>query len=487
MNRLEMEIEKILESSTIAELQQAYRDQQISITEVTEFFIARINATNPTLHAVIAISPEAVTTARQQDEMLASGAVMGPLFGIPILIKDNIETRELPTTAGSLALADNLTGRDAPVVAQLRSAGAIILGKANLSEWANFRSQRSSSGWSALGGQTGNAHDPLRSPCGSSSGSAVGVAALLAVAALGTETNGSVVCPASVNGVVGIKPTIGLVPQAGIVPISHSQDTAGPLTRNVTDAQILLRHMTTSSDFDGHVALDADALRGKRIGILRSHSGFHEGVDLVFEKAVETIRGIGAEIVDDLKLESYEGLRADTFSVLLYEFKTDLNEYLKNLPNDLNKLTLERLIVFNQEHEQEEMPFFKQEIFERAEEKGSLDEPEYTEALHKIQNATGAEGISRLMQQHKLDALVAPTRGPAWTIDLINGDHGKGGFSTHPAVSGYPHITLPMGKLHDLPLGISFTAGPGSDDKLIAYAYSFEQHANIDIRPPTSN
>lgn len=459
---------------SIAEQQAQLRRGETTVVAVTEHFLAQIERRNPELNAVIAINPGALADAAAMDEALASGADTPPMFGVPVLIKDNIETRELPTTAGSLALADNLTGRDAELVTHLRAAGAIVLGKANLSEWANFRSERSSSGWSAVGGQTRNPHDPNRSPCGSSSGSGAAVAAGMAMVAIGTETNGSVVCPASVNGVVGIKPTVGLVSQDGIVPISHSQDTAGPMTRTVADGATLLNAMAGTRIVDP-ASLDASALEGKRIGVMRSMAGFHEGVDAVFERAIARLAGAGAEVVDDLSLAPYPEFRRDSYNVLLYEFKTDLDTYLASLPGEAGKLTLEKLIAFNEAHANSEMRWFRQEIFVRAQAMGSLESDEYVAALANVQKATREDGIDHILSDHNLDAMIAPTRGPAWTIDEVNGDHGRGGAITgYAAISGYPHITVPMGVLHGLPLGLSFVAGKEADAALIAMAHAFE-------------
>ena len=474
-------------SSTIPEIQKAMEDGVLSSEQLTQFFLDQIAAKNDRLRAVIAINPQALETARTLDEERAAGTVRGALHGIPILLKDNIETVEQPTTAGSLALADNITNRDAFVAAQLREAGAIFIGKANLSEWANFRSERSSSGWSGMGGQTRNPHNTIKSPCGSSSGSGSGVAGLLAVAALGTETNGSVVCPSAINGIVGIKPSIGLVSRHGIVPISHSQDTAGPMARSVTDAAILLEAMVgfDASDEataviqeeempDYASALDADGLQGKRIGIARSSTGYHEGVDALFEKALQSISEAGAVIIDSLSLDRYDGMGSDTYNILLYEFKADLNAYFAGLPNDLNTLTLESLIQFNKDNEAREMPYFKQEIFEKSNAKGPLTDTEYQEALRKAQDAT-RNGIDNLLAEHNLDAIIAPSYSAAWSIDLVNGDHFLGGFSTFAAVAGYSHITVPMGKLHGLPVGLSFVSTAFAESELVTLAYGFEQ------------
>ncbi len=478
----------LITQGSILELQAAMNRRELSAQALARYCLEQIETRNAELKAVIAVNPAALQVAENLDAERNAGKVRGPLHGIPILIKDNMETRELPTTMGSLALKDNHTGRDATVVARLREAGAIILGKANLSEWANFRSERSSSGWSALGGQTRNPHDPTRSPSGSSSGSGAAVAAGLAVAALGTETNGSVVSPASVNGVVGIKPTVGLVSRRGIVPISHTLDTAGPMARSVADAAVLLSviagfdpvDVATEAgrahfDQDYVPAVDGNRLQGSRIGVVRSSTGFHEGVDALLEQAIADLKRGGATIVDDLRLEPYDGFRQDTLDALLYEFKPNLNAYLAGLPNELNTLTLEGLIQFNEENAAEEMPYFRQELFEKSQAKGPLSEKAYTNALARIRRATREEGIDELVESHELDALIAPTSGPAWTIDRVNGDHFTGGFATYPAVSGYPHLTVPMGMVHGLPVGLSFTGPAFSERMLIALAFAYER------------
>jgi amidase len=486
---IESELEALIAGGSILELQAAMDAGQLSAEALAVHFLERIAARNAELNAVISVNPEAPAAARALDAERARGELRSPLHGIPILIKDNIETRELPTTAGSLALANNHTGRDAPVVARLREAGAVILGKTNLSEWANFRSERSSSGWSAVGGQGRNPHDTSRSPCGSSSGSGIAVAAGLAVAALGTETDGSVTCPASVNGIVGIKPTIGLVSRTGIVPISHSQDTAGPMTRNVADAAILLAVMAGPDPEDPSTqhgkavfelgdgdAADGRGLQGRRIGVLRSDSGYHEGVEALLRRAIAALRAAGASIVEDLAFEPYDGFDDDSYDVLLYEFKHDLDAYLAGLPSGLSGLTLAALIRFNEEHAAAEMAYFQQEIFVKSEAKGPLTEEAYTGALARVQQATRRDGIDRLMRKHRLDALIVPTCDPAWTIDLVNGDHwGVDGFSTYPAVAGYPHVTLPMGEIHGLPVGLSFTGSAFSERALIDMASAFER------------
>ncbi|MFP3939716.1 MAG: amidase [Thermoanaerobaculia bacterium] len=470
-------------------LQELLGSGELSAEALTRAALDRIETLDGELHAVIAVDPTALDQARELDRELAESGPRGSLHGIPVLLKDNIETSAQPTTAGSLALADNDTGRDAPLVARLREAGAVIVGKANLSEWANFRSTRSSSGWSAVGGQTRNPHDPARSPCGSSSGSAAAVAAGYVPLAIGTETNGSVVCPSSANGVVGIKPTVGLVSRTHVVPISHSQDTAGPMGRTVTDAVTLLEAMAgpdpgdpaserAAGHFDRDLSahLDADGLDGKRIGVVRSSAGFHSEVDALLEWALEDMEAAGATIVDDLEFEEPEDFSQATFNVLLYEFKHDLNAYLAGLPSEeLSRLTLERLIEFNREHADEEMPWFGQEIFERSQETDGLDSETYTEALELARKATREDGIDRLVAEHELDALIAPTGAPAWAIDLVNGDHFIGGSSTLAAVSGYPNVTVPMGTVHGLPVGLSIFGPAFSEPTLIEIASGYEQ------------
>ncbi|MFO7764341.1 MAG: amidase [Wenzhouxiangellaceae bacterium] len=481
----------------VAELHQAMRAGELSAAVLVERQIARIELLNPELKAVIALDPTARAQARALDARLADGEWTGPLHGIPVLLKDNIETRTQPTTAGSLALTDNDTGRDAPLVARLREAGAVILGKANLSEWANFRSERSSSGWSAVGGQTRNPYDPSRSPCGSSSGSGAAAAAGMTVLAIGTETNGSVVCPASANGVVGIKPSVGLVSRTHIVPISHSQDTAGPMARSVHDAVVLLAAMAGADEADPATAerpgwaldhlpahLGAEGLEGKRIGVLRSSAGFHGDVDELFEGAIVAMREGGAEIVDDVQWETPDGFFGQAYDVLLYEFKHDLNAYLAGLPDpELSGMTLADLIEFNRNHAESEMPWFDQEIFESAQAKGPLSDEEYRKALAAAQKATREDGIDKLLAEHDLDALIAPTGSAAWTIDLINGDHFIGGSSSLAAVSGYPNITVPMGQVHGMPVGLSIFGARFSEPVLIEIASGFE-HAAGGFSPP---
>lgn len=472
-----------LEGKNIQSLAREMGQGTLTSAALVRHFIDRIEAEDGVYRSVISLDPGALAAAERLDQARDAGEVRGLLHGIPILIKDNIETLGLPTTAGSMALADSETGRDATIVARLREAGAVILGKTNLSEWANFRSDRSSSGWSAVGGQTGNAHDVTRSPCGSSSGSGVAVALGFAVAAVGTETNGSIVCPASINGVVGLKPTVGLLPRTHIVPISPTQDTAGPMTRSVADAAILLAVMQGADPADesttGTSAVAADhylpagtALAGVRLGVIRTSVG-HPRVQALLEARLQTLEDAGAELVEDVVLEPYSTFRDDTYGILLYEFRDAIRAYLSSLEGERAGWTLEDLIAFNEANAAAEQPHFGQETFLAA-----RDLPwtttDYAGALTRVRQATRDEGIDRALAEHRLDAIVSPSNGPAWKIDPVNGDRGVGGFSTFPAVAGYPHITLPMGRVHGLPVGLSLVSGAGSERRLIELAASVE-------------
>ena len=419
----------------------------------------------------------------------------GPLNGLPILIKDNIETADMPTTAGSLALVDNAPGRDAPLVVRLRGAGAVILGKTNLSEWANIRSTSSTSGWSAVGGLTRNPHALDRNACGSSSGSGAAVAAGLAPAAIGTETDGSITCPAAINGIVGFKPTVGLVSRTHIVPISHSQDTAGPMTRTVEDAAIVLSAIAGTDPLDAataeadarkvdyRAALDAGSLRGARIGVMRFLAGHSAKTDAVFEENLRKMREAGAVIVEITEGPDMNAMGAAELEVLLYELKHDLNNYLASTdPVQVPTRTLADVIAFN-ERTPRELGLFGQELFLQAEAKGDLSDPAYVEARATSLRLAGEEGIDKLMREHDVVALVAPTTGPAWTIDVINGDHYAGAASSMPAVAGYPHLTVPMGFVDGLPVGMSFIAGQWEDAKVLSLGYAFEQLTQA-LRPP---
>ena len=474
---------------SLAELRQAQIEGAVSAEELTRHFLDRIEALDGDLASILALDPTALDQARTLDRHRVEGGKPGPLHGIPILLKDNIETRDQPTTAGSLALEHNHTRRDAPLVANLRAAGAVILGKTNLSEWANFRGQRSSSGWSALGGQTRNPFDLTRTPCGSSSGSGVAVAAGFAPVAIGTETNGSVVCPATANGNVGIKPTVGLVSRTHIVPISHTQDTAGPMAMNLADATRVLAAMMGPDPADAVTAdqpeweradllaaLDETSLEGMRIGVLRGLADFHPQVIEHYDQAVQQLAEAGAEVIDDISLAWPDGFWADTYTVLTHEFRHTLNAYLAGLPDErLSQLDLAALIEFNREQAEVQMPWFGQEHFERAEATDGIESQDYLAALERIRNATREDGIDRLLADYQLDVLVSPTGGPAWKIDWINGDHFGGGSATPAAVSGYPAVTVPMGMIHGLPVGLSFFAGRYSEPTLIRAANAFER------------
>lgn len=474
---------------SISELRASLIAGEISAEALARHYLERIETLDGPLASVLAISPDALAQARALDQHLAAGGQPGALHGIPILLKDNIESRELPTTAGSLALQDNQTGRDAPLVTGLRAAGAVILGKTNLSEWANYRGERSSSGWSALGGQTRNPYDLSRTPCGSSSGSGAAVAARLAAVAIGTETNGSIVCPASANGNVGIKPSVGLISRTHIVPISHTQDTAGPMARSLADAVPVLIAMMGPDPADPATAerpewrgedllaaLDQPSLEGMRIGVIRGLSTFHPNVLRLYDETIAALRAAGAEIVDGLSLDWPDGFWADTGRVLSHEFRHSLNAYLASLPDPrLSSLDLAALIEFNRDQAERQMPWFGQQHFERAEATDGIASADYLAALGRIQQATRADGIDRLLAEHAVDVLISPTGGPAWKIDWINGDHFGGGSATPAAVSGYPAITVPMGMIHGLPLGLSFFAGQFSEPVLVRAAAAFEQ------------
>jgi amidase len=432
--------------------------------------------------------------ARDRDRERKAGRAHGLLFGIPVMVKDNMDTGDrMQTTAGSLALAGRPASRDATVVARLRAAGAILLGKTNLSEWANFRSHYSTSGWSGRGGLTRNPYVLDRNACGSSSGSAAAVSAGFVTVSLGTETDGSLTCPASVNGIVDIKPTLGLVSRAGIVPISHSQDDPGPMARSVADAAALLTVIAGSDPRDPATAdagkhatdyvkfLEPGGLLHKRLGVVCGLAGFDPNVDRVLDQSVAAMRRAGATVVP-VKLPHLHDYEKAEMIVLLYEFKHDLNAYLATRKG-LEVKTLNDIIAFNRKHAQQEMPWFGQDLFIKAEAEGPLTDKTYTEALAKEKRLTGPEGIDAVMNANKLDALMAPASGPAWTTDLVNGDHGGGGGDSPAAVAGYPSITVPAGNVHGLPVGVVFFAGKWSEPTLIRIAYGFEQATRARIRP----
>ena len=489
-----------LDELTIADLQQGLQSGKYTSRQLVEKYSDRINDIDkkgPALHSVIEMNPDAEQIAVALDRERKEKGSRGPLHGIPILIKDNIDTQDrMMTTAGSLALVGAKPPRDAFVAQRLREAGAIILGKTNLSEWANFRSNKSSSGWSGRGGQTKNPYVLERNPCGSSSGSGAAVAANLCTAAIGTETDGSVVCPSSANSLVGIKPTVGLVSRAGIIPIAHSQDTAGPMARTVTDAAILLGALTGidprdeatqasrgKSVTDYTRSLDKDGLRGMRLGVARKHFGFNERVDKLMSDLLAEMKRLGAVIVDPADIPTTGKFDDSEFEVLLYEFKADLNAYLAGLGPQAPVHSLKDVIAFNEKNRDREMPFFGQDIMTKAEAKGPLTSKPYLAALRRNHLLTRTQGIDAVMKKNQLDALIAPTGGPPWPTDWINGDHFTGGYSSASAVAGYPHITVPAGYVFGLPVGISFFGGAFSEAKLIKIAYAFEQATKVRKSP----
>ncbi len=477
-----------LNEITIDELQKKMESGEIMAVQICEKYLERIKQADPLLKSVIELNPDALEIARQMDEERKAGKIRGALHGIPILLKDNIDTGDkMQTTAGSLALEGNIAPKDAFIIKKLRDAGAVVLGKTNLSEWANFRSTNSSSGWSGRGGQVRNPFCLDRSPCGSSSGTGAAVSANLCAIGIGTETNGSIVCPSGINGIVGIKPTLGMWSRQGIIPIAHSQDTAGPMARTVKDAAILLGALAEfdSSDAETHLEkgenftdytqfLDENGLAGMRIGIASEMIGFNAKVDALFKLAVEAIKAKGAEIIEEVKFENLRKWDDPSYQVLLYEFKADLNKYLQEHPSAPVK-NMAEIIEFNRKNADREMPWFAQEIFELAQSKGDLTTEEYLTALKESKRFAGKEGINAVMEKHNLDAIIAQTNGPAWTIDWVNGDHYSGGSSSPAAISGFPNVTVPMGTVEGLPVGISFFGKAWSEPKLLKIAYAFEQ------------
>jgi len=482
-----------LEEMTIAQLQEGMRSGQYTARSLAQGYLERIRSLDrqgPTLRHMLDLNPEAEAIAARLDEERRAGRLRGPLHGIPVIVKDNVDTADrMTTTAGSLALEGSIAPRDAFLVERLREAGAVILGKASLSEWANFRSTRSSSAWCARGGQGKNPYVLDRNTCGSSSGTGGGIAANYAAVGIGTETDGSITCPAALCSLVGLKPTVGLVSRSGIIPISHSQDTAGPMTRTVTDAAVLLGVLTGVDPRDPATAasrnralvdytrfLDPNGLRGARIGVPREgFYGYSEEADRLVEEAIRVMKDAGAVIVDPANLPHRGEYDATEFDVMLYEFKHGLNEYLKGLGPRAPIRSLREAIDFNERNRDREMPYFGQEIFHMAEAKGPLTEREYLDALERNRRLAGPEGIDRVMDQHRLDALLAPTGSPAWPIDLLNGDHFTGAASTPAAVAGYPHITVPAGYSHGLPVGLSLFGRAWSEGTLLKLAYAYEQ------------
>jgi amidase len=481
-----------MRESTIMHLQRRMRKGEISSRTIVAQYLRRIEAidmSGPKLNALIEINPEALTIAEILDDERLSGHARGPLHGIPIVLKDNIDTADqMTTTAGSLALAGVKASKDAYLVQKLSQAGVVILGKANLSEWANFRSTHSVSGWSSRGGQTLNPYALDRNPCGSSSGSAVAVAANLCMAAVGTETDGSIICPSQTNGIVGLKPTLGLISRSGIVPIAHSQDSAGPMGRCVEDVALLLGAMTGADPLDPitaesvgksyqdyHQFLDMDGLKGARLGVARNYFGFNPHVDRLMEKCLQELKSCGAELVDPVNLENADSIDATELEVLLYEFKADLNAYLSKLGQDAQIHSLSDVIAFNDNQKDQVMPFFGQERMMMANEKGALTDQSYLEALAANHRLSRAEGIDAALRKHNLDAIVAPSGRPAWLTDYANGDSHSGGCTSPAAVAGYPHITVPAGYIYGLPVGLSFFASAYAEPALLRIAYAFEQ------------
>ena len=491
-----------LEEATVAQLQQWMRDGRYSARQLTDLYLQRIAALDergPGLRAVIEINPEARSIADALDRERRDKGARGPLHGVPILIKDNIDTGDrMQTTAGSLALEAMPATTDAFVLARLRAAGVVILGKTNLSEWANFRSTHSTSGWSARGGLVRNPYALERNACGSSSGTGAAIAANLAAIGVGTETDGSIVCPSAASALVGIKPTVGLVSRTGIIPISHTQDTAGPMARTVADAAVLLSAMAGVDDSDAASgrsrpyagrdytdALDKDALRGARIGVARQrYFGYHPPTDALIERAIADMKAQGATIVDPANIATADKLDACEMPILLHEFKADLNVYLARRGASAKVHSLEELIAYNDQNKARELQYFGQELFLQAQKTTGLTAPAYKRALATCRRLSQAEGIDAVMRQHRLDAVIAPTGSPAWKTDLINGDHFLGASSTPAAVAGYPSITVPAGFVEGLPVGVSFIGRAWSEPRLIALAYAYEQ-ATKHRQPPT--
>ncbi len=489
-----------LEEITLADLEQGFRAGRFTSRAVTEWYLARIDALDkkgPRVNAVIELNPEALAIAEALDRERAAKGPRGPLHGVPVLIKDNIDTADrMLTTAGSLALVGNIAARDSFVADRLRAAGAVILGKTNLSEWANFRSSHAVSGWSGRGGLTHNPYALDRNPSGSSAGSGAAAAANFCAAAVGSETDGSVTAPSAVNSLVGIKPTVGLIGRSGIIPISNSQDTAGPMARTVRDAAVLLGVLTgvdprdpatnasaRHAQTDYTKFLDPHGLKGARLGVERKFFGGNAATDRIVEQCLVLLKNEGAELVDPAILPSHGKYDDDEEQVLLYEFKAGVNAYLGALSGKPRVRTLADLIAFNREHREQEMPYFEQELFEKAQEKGPLTEKAYLDARARCVKLSRAEGIDALVSKHKLDAIVAPTTVPATFNDLVLGDGNWPACTTPPAVAGYPHITVPAGFVHGLPVGISFFGPAWSEPALLKLAYAFEQAGKARKRP----
>jgi amidase len=489
-----------LDEVTISELQDGMRSGKFTARSLVEKYTARIDEIDkraPAVNAIIELNPDAFAIADALDEERRAKGPRGPLHGIPVLIKDNIDTADrMMTTAGSLALVGSKPPKDSFVAQRLRAAGAVILGKTNLSEWANIRSSHSTSGWSGRGGLTKNPYALDRNACGSSSGTGAGISANLAAVGIGTETDGSIVCPSSSNGLAGIKPTVGSVSRSGIIPISHSQDGAGPMCRTVRDAVILLGALTGVDPEDSATAAsagksqtdyaqycDPNGLKGARIGVARKYFGFNDAVDALMEEALDVMKKQGATLVDPADIETLGKFDDSELLVFMYELKADLNAYLARLGPSAPVRTLKDIIEFNDRNRQKEMPYFGQDLFLKAEGKGPLSEKAYLDAVARNHQLARTEGIDAIMDKHHLDALVAPTGGPAWLTDLINGDHSGGGSSNAAAVAGYPNVNVTAGSIFGLPVGISFFGRAWSEPTLIKLAYSFEQAAKARQAP----
>ena len=489
-----------LDEVSLITLQQGLASGKYTSKQLVEMYATRIEALDrrgPRLNSIIEMNPDALAIAGQLDAERKAKGPRGPLHGIPVVIKDNIATADkMQTTAGSLALVGSKPPHDSAVAARLRAAGAVILGKTNPTEWANIRSAHSTSGWSGRGGLTRNPYCLDRNTSGSSSGSAAAIAANLCAVSVGTETDGSIVSPSNICCLVGIKPTVGLIARTGIIPISHTQDTAGPMTRTVADAAVLLSALASPDPGDpstaaaqGHIEtdytrfLDANGLRGARVGAVRKFAGFSDDVDRLFNDALAAMKRAGTEVVDPIEIPTMDKIYDAEGLVLLYEFKEDVNQYLAWLGDTTQVHTLKEVIKFNDDHREKEMPYFGQDMFLQAEAKGPLTSPEYLKALDDCRRLSRAEGIDAAMDKFKLDALIAPTGSPAWTTDLVNGDHFVAGSSTLAAVAGYPDITVPMGFVFGLPVGISFFGRAWSEPTLIKLAYAYEQLANA-RKPP---
>ena len=487
-----------LEETSVPQIRQGYRDGRFTVTDVVKEYLKRIDEIDkkgPALHSVIVVNPDVLQIAAELDRELKAGKPRGPLHGIPVILKDNIDTGDkMATTAGATVLRNSRAAADSWVAKKLREAGAVILGKANLSEWANFRGNKSSSGWSGVGGQTRNPYVLDRNPCGSSSGSGAAVSASLCAIAIGTETNGSIVCPSNNNGIVGIKPTVGLISRAGIIPISWTQDTPGPMGRTVEDVAECLGALTGVDPADEKTAASAgnsktdyteylkrDGLKGKRIGLVKDAMGFHDGVDKLMAQTVEYLKSEGAEVVE---VESPKGGRyeGDSYQVMLFEFRDGLNKYFASLGAGAPVKNIEELIRFNLT-DTVELRYFDQKILEQAAAMGSLESPEYRAALARMQKATREDGIDKMMNDNRLDALMAPTGSPAWKTDLLNGDHFTGGSSSLAAISGYPAIAVPMGFIEGLPVDVTFFGRAWSEPLLIEIAYGYEQGHRVRRAP----